>query len=177
MKLAWRKNKPQLKNKNLFIFYGGSSCLMDELVAFFELRVSGGGTPQCSAKKSKQQHQPTQQSKSEEREWIDEMEWKQLVEWMENFGFSWMKLMRQWNGINERGPKASHAAVRERMESNWLMECGQPFNQWMKWTEGGSENKLIGGLWALAPLCRASTPFRSHSLPAPLRAACPFNFN
>jgi len=30
---------------------------MDELVAFFELRVSGGGTPQCSAKRRKQANQ------------------------------------------------------------------------------------------------------------------------
>ena len=38
------------------------------------------------------------------REWIDEMEWRELIN-----GISWkeMKLIneRQWNGINERGPK------------------------------------------------------------------------
>ena len=42
---------------------------------------------------------------AKESKWVDEMEWKQLVEWMNKFICSWMKLMRQWNGINERGPK------------------------------------------------------------------------
>ena len=116
----------------------------------------GRSSANGSAKRREPNQKPTMKSmkeESNESKWVDEMEWKQLVEWMNKFICSWMKLMRQWNGINERGPKELMLRGKWNQSILLLLARPAPSKRRVEWLKGAVFIPSLILIW-----------FHSHSI-------------